>query len=341
MANWYIQTGKNSDVVVSSRVRLVRNIKNIPFLTKCSDDEKKAIIEKLENIIPSIGYGLKLFRMDKIDDITRLSLVEKHLISPEFASKNDNLKLKAILINDDENICIMINEEEHLKLQVFTAGLDLENIKNLIVELDDKLDELLKFSCNKQYGYLTSCPTDLGTGMKASVMVHLPALEITGNLNKVLHIVNSFGMNIKGIYGNDSQSVGNIYQISNNQTLGLTEEEIIKNLNIITLKIIEQERLARKNLTKEAIELEDKVYRSYGILTNARKISAQECLKLLSDIKLGMDMGIIEELTDLKVNKLKIYLQTGNLQKYIGKQLNAYERDIERTKIIKKIIKEK
>jgi protein arginine kinase len=343
MSNWYTQTGKNSDVVVSSRIRLARNIKGIPFVTKCKEEDLNKIINIMEEVVNSLGYGLKLFKMDKIDNITKLSLVEKHLISPEFISNSRNVvtqNLKAVLVNEDENICIMINEEDHLRIQVFSAGLDLENLKNLVVEIDEKIDEVCHYSCNEKYGYLTSCPTNVGTGMRASVMVHLPALTITGNINKVLQIVNGFGMNIRGIYGEGTQSIGDMYQISNNQSLGLTEDEIVKNLNVITSKIIEQERIARKNLTKEPLELEDRVCRSYGILTNARKLSSEECLKLLSDIKLGMDLGIIEGLTDLKVNKIKIYTQSGNLQKYLGKQLNAYERDIERAKLIKNIINE-
>ena len=297
----------------------------------------------MNNEVNSLGYGLKLFRMDKIDNVTKLSLIEKHLISPEFVAKTENSitqNLKAILLNDDENICIMVNKEDHLRIQVFSAGLDLENLKNLIVEIDEKIDEACHYSCDRKYGYLTTCPTNVGTGMKVSVMVHLPALTITGNINKVLQIVNSFGMNIRGLYGEGTQSLGNIYQISNNQSLGLTEDEIVKNLNIITSKIIEQERLARKNLTKEPLELEDRICRSYGILTNARKLTSEECLKLWSDVKLGMDLGIIEGLTDLKVNKIRINSQSGNLQKYLGNNLNAYERDIERPKIIKQIILE-
>lgn len=343
MSNWYVQTGKDSDVVISSRIRLARNVKGIPFITKCKDNDLEKVISIMNNAANSLGYGLKLFRMDKIDSITKLSLVEKHLISPEFASNKDNSitqNLKAILLNEDENICIMINEEDHLRIQVFSAGLDLENLKNLIVEIDEKIDEVCHYAYNEKYGYLTACPTNVGTGMRASVMVHLPALTMTGNINKVLQIVNSFGMNIRGLYGEGTQSVGNVYQISNNQSLGLTEDEIVKNLNIITSKIIEQERLARKNLTKEPLELEDRICRSYGILTNARKLSSEECLKLWSDVKLGMDLGIIEGLTDLKVNKIKIYSQSGNLQKYLGNGLNAYERDIERPKLVKRIINE-
>jgi putative ATP:guanido phosphotransferase CKR_0155 len=343
MSNWYVQTGKDSDIVISSRIRLARNIKGIPFTTKCKPEDLEKVINIMNNEVNSLGYGLKLFRMDKIDNVTKLSLIEKHLISPEFVAKTENSitqNLKAILLNDDENICIMVNKEDHLRIQVFSAGLDLENLKNLIVEIDEKIDEACHYSCDRKYGYLTTCPTNVGTGMKASVMVHLPALTITGNINKVLQIVNSFGMNIRGLYGEGTQSLGNIYQISNNQSLGLTEDEIVKNLNIITSKIIEQERLARKNLTKEPLELEDRICRSYGILTNARKLTSEECLKLWSDVKLGMDLGIIEGLTDLKVNKIRINSQSGNLQKYLGNNLNAYERDIERPKIIKQIILE-
>ena len=343
MSNWYVQTGKDSDIVISSRIRLARNIKGIPFTTKCKPEDLEKVINFMNNEVNSLGYGLKLFRMDKIDNVTKLSLIEKHLISPEFVAKTENSitqNLKAILLNDDENICIMVNKEDHLRIQVFSAGLDLENLKNLIVEIDEKIDEACHYSCDRKYGYLTTCPTNVGTGMKVSVMVHLPALTITGNINKVLQIVNSFGMNIRGLYGEGTQSLGNIYQISNNQSLGLTEDEIVKNLNIITSKIIEQERLARKNLTKEPLELEDRICRSYGILTNARKLTSEECLKLWSDVKLGMDLGIIEGLTDLKVNKIRINSQSGNLQKYLGNNLNAYERDIERPKIIKQIILE-
>lgn len=343
MSNWYVQTGKDSDIVISSRIRLARNIKGIPFTTKCKPEDLEKVINIMNNEVNSLGYGLKLFRMDKIDNVTKLSLIEKHLISPEFVAKTEKSitqNLKAILLNDDENICIMVNKEDHLRIQVFSAGLDLENLKNLIVEIDEKIDEACHYACDRKYGYLTTCPTNVGTGMKASVMVHLPALTITGNINKVLQIVNSFGMNIRGLYGEGTQSLGNIYQISNNQSLGLTEDEIVKNLNIITSKIIEQERLARKNLTKEPLELEDRICRSYGILTNARKLTSEECLKLWSDVKLGMDLGIIEGLTDLKVNKIRINSQSGNLQKYLGNNLNAYEREIERPKIIKQIILE-
>lgn len=335
MANWYLQNGKDSDVVISSRVRLTRNLEKYPFITKNTKEICKSVLKEIEEIIPSLGYGLKFIDLNDIDDITKITLVEKHMISPDFIIKDS---AKAILVNEEENICIMINEEDHIKLQVFSSGQDLENLLHLIVEIDEKLGEMVTYSYSKQFGFLTVSPTNVGTGMKASVMVHLPALTLTGNINKVLHIVNNLGMNIRGLYGEGSQSQGDIYQISNNQCLGLTEEEIIKNVKIITEKVIEQERLARKYLTKNALELEDKVYRSYGILKYASKLSSEECKKLLSDIKLGTDLGIIEELDDTKVRKLNLYTKPGNLQKYLGKQLEGYERDIKRTEVVKQIL---
>ena len=336
--NWYLQNGKDSDVVISSRVRLARNLDKIPFKTRASKEDMQKVLNKIEEITPSLGYGLKFLKLKDIDDITKLTLIEKHVISPDFAI--DKEEIGAILINEEENICIMINEEDHLRLQVFSSGMDLENLKNLIVEIDEKIDGLLDYAFSEQYGYLTACPTNVGTGMRASVMVHLPALTLTGNITKVLNVVNGFGMNIRGIYGEGTQSQGDIYQISNNQSLGITENEIIKNLKTITEKVIEQERLARKYLAKNQIELEDRVYRAYGTLAFSRKTSSEECRNLMSIIKLGTDLGIIKELNDSKVSKINLYTQVGNLQKYLGKNLDAYERDIKRSEVIKQIISE-
>ncbi len=336
--NWYLQNGKDSDVVISSRVRLARNIENYTFMPKISEEEANKVLQKVKDITPSIGYGLKFINLNDIDDITKVSLVEKHIISPEFAANKN--KCGAILINDEENISIMINEEDHIRMQVFSSGLDLENLKNLAIEIDEKLDNLLHYASHEKYGYLTACPTNVGTGMRASVMVHLPALTMTGNINKILNIVNSFGMNIRGIYGEGTQSQGDIYQISNNQTLGLTENDIIKNINTITEKVIQQERMARKYLAK-SIDLEDRVYRAYGTLSFATKLSSDECKRLLSYVKLGTDLGIIKELTDSKVAKLYLYNNPANLQKYVGKELDGYERDIKRPEVIKQIINEK
>lgn len=334
MANWYLQNGKDSDVVISSRVRLARNLADFSFKDKAKQEDLEQILKKIKEIVPSIGYGLKYIELRNIDNITKLTLIENHLISPEFATNKNG----AILINDEENICIMINEEDHIRIQVFSSGQELEELLNLAIEIDEKIDGLVTYATNERYGYLTSCPTNVGTGLRASVMVHLPALTLTGNIEKVLNVVNNFGMNIRGVYGEGTQSKGNIYQISNNQSLGLIEKEIIKNIKTITEKVIEQERLARKYLTKRQIDLEDRVYRAYGILANAMKLSSEECRKLLSDVKLGTDLGIIKELDDMKVSKLETYTKPGNLQKYLAKELDAYDRDIERSKVVKQIL---
>lgn len=339
MLNWYLQSGKESDVVVSSRVRLARNLREFPFVARAKKEDLEKVEEKVKEITPSIGYGMKFLYLKDIDDITRMSLVEKHIISPNFALKKDNNG--AMLINDEENISIMINEEDHLRIQVLGEGFDIDNLMNFAIEIDEKLQKNLSYAYSEKYGYLTACPTNVGTGLRASVMVHLPALTKTGNIQKVLEVVNNFGMNIRGVYGEGSKVCGNMYQVSNKQSLGISEKEIIKNLKQIVEKIIEQERLARKILSKETIELEDRVYRAYGILASCKKISSEEAVELLSSVKLGADMGIIKELDDLKVNKLQLYTKPANLQKYLGEKIDAYKRDIKRAEVIKQIIKEK
>ena len=197
--NWYLQNGKESDVVISTRVRLSRNIKGIPFINRCSKDELKEVYDKVKEITPSLGYNLKFLSLDDMDTITKQSLVEKHLISPDFAKTK--MPYTAIVINEDENICIMINEEDHIKLQVFTSGLDIDNLLNLAIEIDEKIGSFIPYSYHEKYGFLTACPTNVGTGLKISTLVHIPALQMTGNLNKMLNIINNLGMNVRGLYG--------------------------------------------------------------------------------------------------------------------------------------------
>lgn len=333
--NWYMQSGNESDVAISTRIRFARNLNGFKF-----NLNEKQDIEKLENKIKDnlygIGYGLKFFKLKDMDNITKMSLVEKNILSPEFVLKKNDIG--SILINDEENICIMINEEDHLRIQVFSAGFDLENTLNLAIELDEKLGKTLGYAVSKQYGYLTQSPSDCGTGLRASVMVHLPGLKLTENIEKVFHAIGNFGINIRGIYGENSKSIGDIFQISNEQSLGISEKEIVKNLKVIVEKIINQERSARKLLGKNTIDLEDKVYRSYGLLSNCRKISLNETLELLSDVKLGVDLGILKEISDSKVQKLYILTKPANLQKYFGNTFETIERDYKRADLIKTIL---
>lgn len=336
--NWYLQSGKDSDVVISSRVKLVRNLREFKFNLKDRNS-----IEKLENKIKdnlyAIGYNLKFFKLKDIDELTRISLVEKNLITSDFVlNKSD---LGSILINDEENICIMINDEDHLKLQVFSPGLDLENTLNLAIEIDNKIGKILGYATNKKYGYLTSNPNNCGTGLRASVLVHLPALLETGNINQIFDIVSKFEVNIKRTNSKIRADENDMFLITNKKTLGLTENEITESIKIIAQKITEQERRIRKILAKNSIELEDRIYRSYGVLTNCRKISLEEANKLLSYVKLGTDLGILNELNDLKVQKLYLYIKPANMQKYYGKVIDSNDKDIKRAEIIKQIIKEK
>lgn len=335
--NWYLETREDSDVVKSTRIRFIRNINNFNF--KLKESELEELEEKIKENLYGIGYGLKFLKLKDMDNITKTSLVEKNLISPTFLAKRG--QTGSILINDEENICIMIGGENNLSIQVFSPGLELENTLNLAIEVEEKIGNLLGYSVNKKYGYLTSSLNDLGTGLKASVMVTLPALTKTGNLGKMLDTIRNFNLEIAGEYGKTSKNKGYIYQISNKQTLGITEKEIIENIKVITKKLIEQERLARKMLTKEEIELEDIIGRSYGILMHCRKISYDEAKELLTNIKLGTDLGLLDDLTDLKVQKLYLYTKPANLQKYLGEKCSKVEQEIKRAEIIKQIIKEK
>ena len=199
MSNWYLET-TNEDAVISTRIRLARNISGIPFINKITNEDANKVINIVKEALQNnSSYGLKVMYLKDMDDITKLSLVEKHIISPEFAlNKNE---IGAIAINDEENICIMLNEEDHLRIQVFSAGLNLENALNLAIEIEQNIGKKVNYAYNEKYGYLTSCPSNVGTGLRTSVMMHLPALTKTRNIEKVLNVVNGFGMNIRGIYG--------------------------------------------------------------------------------------------------------------------------------------------
>lgn len=333
--NWYLQSSENSDVIRSSRIRFVRNINGINFKLGLKDRE---ILENKikDNLYNNIGYGLKFLKLKDMDNITKRSLIEKNLISPTYGMNEDG----SILINDEENICIMIGGENHLNIQVFNEGLELENTLNLAIEIEEKIGEILGYSISKKYGYLTKSLNDIGTGLKVSVMLELPALTKTGNLKPILDTIRDFNINIDGEYGKTSKNTKYVYQISNRQTIGITEKEIVNNVKVITKKLVEQERKARKILAKEGLELEDTINRSYGILENCKKISYDEAKELLTNVKLGVDLGIFDKLTDLQIKKLFLYIKPANLQKYYGEEYDKIEQNIKRADLIQKISKE-
>ena len=331
--NWYLQSGKDSDVVLSTRIRFLRNIEGFPFYLK----DKKQLEEmrnKIKDNLYLIGYGLKFFKLKDMDEITKQSLVEKNLITSQFA--RNKMGQNAILLNDEENICIMINEQDHLKIQVFSSGLELENTLNFAIELDQKLDDVLGYSKSKKYGYLTSYPNNCGTGLKASVFLQLSGLTETRNIRSIFNALSGFEINIKPI-----EDLKSVYEISNTKTLGITEQEIINGIKVIAEKVTDQERQVRKFLAKDGITLGDKIYRSYGILSNCKKISFEEAKEYISTLKVGTDLGILPELTDLKVQKMNLYSKPANLQKYLGNQFSGIEMDIKRAEMIKQIINEK
>ena len=251
-------------------------------------------------------------------------------------AQNENT---SILINDDENICIVLNSQDHIEIQVFNSGMELESTFNLAREIDNKFEEIFDIAKSKKYGYLTSSPLDVGTGLKAEVTIHLPGLTMTGNIRKIATAMNNLGVSFSSQYVSGMENIGDIYKIRNKQTLGISEDTIIKNIKAISEKIIEQERAARNILGKNQIELEDMVYRNLGTLVNARKLKWKEAVKLMSNVKMGVDMGVIKELSDDDIAKIYFYMESANLQKYFNQNLDGYDRDIKRGEMIRTIVK--
>ena len=331
--NWYLQRGKDSDVVVNCRIMFSRNLRNYRFNVK-NTDEIQEIENEVKSKLQGLGYNLKFIKIKDLEELTKQSYIEKGLID-EATIKNENT---SILINDDENICIVLNSQDHIEIQVFNSGMELESAFNLAREIDNKFDKTFDIAKSKKYGYLTSSPLNVGTGLRSEITVHLPGLTMTGNIRKVANAMNNFGLSFNSKYVNGQESIGDIYRIENKQTLGISEDTIIKNLNAIIDKVIEQERVARSILGKNQIELEDMVYRDFGILVNARKLKWKEAIKLMSNVKMGVDMGVIKELSDDDVAKIYFYMKPANLQKYFNQNLDGYDRDIKRGEMIRNIV---
>ena len=331
--NWYLQSGNKSDVVTSTKIKFNRNIIGYPFDLKNKEQIEK-MQKKIKESIYQIGYNLKYIMLKDIDEISLQSLVEKNIITKEYA-KNKN-GLNSILINDEENICIMLNGEDHLEIQIFSSGLDIKNTLNYGIEIDNKIDEILGYAKSKKYGYLTTYPNNCGTGLKITVKLELPALLETKNMRTIVEALSNFELNIKEV-----ENEKNTFEISNIKTLGIKEEEIAQEIKIITEKIVEKERKLRKIIANQGIELEDKIYRSYGILQNCRKLSLDEAKKYLSIIKLGKDIGILQELTDTKIKKMIINSNPATLEKYLGNKYDKIDLDIKRAETLKQIMMEK
>lgn len=335
MKGWMQGNGPHNDIILSSRIRLARNIADIPFPSGLDADREKAVIGMIRDSLLKNESSLKFkdYIMQELPALERQFLVERYLISPGLSK---NSASGAALISSDGVVSIMVNEEDHIRIQSILPGLQIKKSWEMASNIDDILEQNLEYAYSENWGYLTSCPTNVGTGMRASVMVHLPALNITGNMSKILQAVAHIGLTIRGLYGEGTEIVGNIFQISNQITLGRAEEEIVENLTAVTKQIIEKEKEARKILLENSrIQIEDKVWRSWGIMKNARVLNSQECMKLLSDVRLGVDVGIIENIPSQLLNEIMIETQTASIQKYSGKELSGSERDIIRAEMVR------
>lgn len=336
-AMWMDAVGPDGEIVLSSRIRLARNVREVPFPYLASDSQTQAVTGQVQAACKDLKELLGDVRFVQINDIPALErqvMVEKHLISPLLIKEPHN---SAVLMCRDEAVSIMVNEEDHLRIQCLLPGLQLDKALEQANRYDDLLEKKLDYAYDEQWGYLTVCPTNVGTGLRASVMVHLPALVLTKQINRVLSAIAQVGLAVRGLYGEGSEIVGNLVQISNQITLGQTEEEIIKNLYGVTRQIVEQELQARQILLNESRDhISDRVNRAYGILSHARLVSSQEAMQLLSDVRLGIDLGLIDQVSGNILKELMVMLRPACLQMEAGRELQGLERDRERARMIRK-----
>ena len=335
-SEWLKGTGPNSDIVISSRIRLARNLDKLAFTHWANKKQNEQALTAIEEAITKVDYlkQTTIFKLADLDSLDKQFLVERHLMSLEHAQKTN---YKAIVIDDEEIVSIMINEEDHIRMQVMQSGFNLFEAWNIIGRIDDCLAKELTFAFLPDWGYLTACPTNTGTGMRGSVMLHLPALVTSRQIDRVLAAIAKLSFTTRGLYGEGTQATGNLFQISNQVSLGHSEEEIIANINGIIRRIIEQESQAREvMLSKNKAALEDRVNRSFGTLKNAHIISSQETIELLSMVRLGSDLGLLKDIDHRSINELFIIIQPAHLQKLENKKLSPQERDIKRAELIKK-----
>lgn len=334
-SEWLKGSGPVADIVMSSRIRLARNLERYPFATratKASEAEVLAVVREALGRAASLKQPL-LLEMADLSEVDRQFLVERHLVSREHIVHPTS---KAVAIGAGEVRSIMVNEEDHLRIQAMQSGLNLRDAWTIIDELDDELSELLPYAYSTDWGYLTCCPTNTGTGMRASVMLHLPSLVITKQINKVLHTITRLGLTARGLYGEGTEASGNFFQISNQVSLGRTEEELIENLERIIKQVIDHEQTAREALmANNRVQLEDRIWRAFGILQHARTMSSVETLDLLSAVRLGVDVGVMDGVTRATVNELFLCSQPAHLQKLEGKTLGVQERDEKRAQLIR------
>ncbi|MHB1654447.1 MAG: protein arginine kinase [Desulfitobacteriaceae bacterium] len=334
----WMEEMESSTVVLSSRIRLARNLENIPFPHVLSQDEAKTTEEIIIGAIESITVEqekVTYLSLASLTPIERQVLIEKHLISPALVN---NPRARGVALADDHRIAIMVNEEDHLRIQVLLPGNQLTETYRLAGEVDDALERQLDFAYREAQGYLTACPTNVGSGLRASVMVHLPALTMTNRIQQVLGALNHLGLAVRGLYGEGSQAFGHIFQVSNQITLGKSEEDILAHLSAVTGQIVEHEIQAREALKQQVpLALEDKVWRARGILQNARLLTAEDTMHLLSNDRLGIDMGILPKVTNT-FTTLLVESHPGCLQYILDQELDPSQRDTERARLIREAL---
>lgn len=336
---WITGDGPESDVVVTSRVRLARNLRSFSFPQLLNEKSAEQMLKLMQDFVAQVsGMGkigtLNFLPLSQIDPLDRQVLVEKHLISPDLAkSRNPGA---AIIVREDEALSIMVNEEDHLRIQCLLPGFQLEECWKLASQLDDALEQRLEYAFDQTHGYLTACPTNVGTGLRASAMVHLPGLVMTQQIGSVLAAISQVGLVVRGLYGEGTEAIGNIFQISNQITLGQNEEEIIQNLSAVIKQIVEQEKTCQRALQHgNRVALEDRIYRAFGILTNARLLSSQEAMRLLSDVRLGADLKILAGLSTQVLNELLVLVQPATMQRSVEEKMSEGSRDQKRAEIVR------
>lgn len=334
---WLRGEGPMGDVVISSRMRLARNIEGYPFLSKATEQQRRDLATMLRKEIDGAATAgsWTYFDMEELSDLDQHVLVERHLISRHHA---ETTGCRGVSISRDEIVSVMVNEEDHLRMQVVRSGLMLREMWDQVSEIDDRLESHVPFAFHSRYGYLTACPTNLGTGIRFSVMLHLPALKLTGELEKVFRAAKDMRLAVRGLYGEGTEANGDFFQVSNQVTLGKTEEEIIDDFkDIVIPKIIQYEEQARQTLVRERpIALDDRIWRSYGVLCNARTISSEETMAHLSHLRLGVHLGRLKTIDLRKINELFILAQPAHLQKMYGARMSGEQRSAARAEQIRK-----
>ena len=336
---WLKGDGPQSDIVMSSRIRLARNLADFPFIRRCNDIDKANIESTVRERLGEndVFTALDFFNVAKLNSLDRQLLVERQLISRELSNADG---ARAVAIDSQERLSLMVNEEDHLRIQVMKSGLNLDGAWEQINQLDDDIESRLTYAYHPKFGYLTACPTNAGTGIRVSVMVHLPALAITHQIEKVFRSLQKINLVVRGLYGEGTQAMGDFYQISNQVTLGKSEREIIDQVADVIPYVIDYERKARQYLLDEKQnDLFDRVSRAYGTLQTAQQISSEETMYLLSRVRMGVNLGLIDNLQIPNINQLFLRTQPAHLQKICAQALDTDQRNVERANYLRRQLK--